>query len=662
MSGAKLLLLGAVQQAVASDPYFENTTLLLPGNGTNGAQNNTFLDSSTNAFSITRNGNTTQGTFSPFSQTGWGAYFDGTGDYLTVTATSPLQFGTGDFAIEMWVNFTKTNSAGGSARRIFGFDTGSPFEIYIFSTGTIVVWDRTTTYITSTVAANTASWVHVAVTRSGTDLKLFLNGVQSGSTATVSTNFAPTTIFVGANPGGPTTGNYEGYISNLRMVKGAAVYTGNFTPPTVPLTDISGTGLLTCQSNRFIDNSSNAFAITVNGNTSIQAFSPFNPTAAWSAATNGGSGYFDGSGDFLTVAATSSLAFGSGDYTIEGWFYVTGTSDYFVFDMRTASGIYAYVEGSTGSNFVVATSGIAQSNAGTYRVNAWNHFAFVRSGSGTNNTSIYLNGIRTLQGTDTTNYSSNTGVYVGARYTATVPFVGYISDFRCVKGTAVYSGATYAVPTAPLTAITNTQLLTNFTNAGIYDATAKNDLETVGNAQISTTQSKFDGSSMYFDGTGDYLVTQSSALNALGSGDFTIEMWLYPSNTSSAYRAIIASDAYTATTNGWTVYQNGTSIEMYYASGGSTPNIFTATSALTSSVWQHFALVRSSGTLKAYVNGTQVASVSNSINFVGDKIFIGDNNAGNYFFNGYIDDLRITKGIARYTASFTPPTTASPVL
>ena len=62
--------------AAATDPYYEYTTLLLPGNGTNGAQNNTFLDGSTNNFTITRNGNTTQGTFSPFSQTGWGGAFN----------------------------------------------------------------------------------------------------------------------------------------------------------------------------------------------------------------------------------------------------------------------------------------------------------------------------------------------------------------------------------------------------------------------------------------------------------------------------------------------------------------------------------------------------------------------------------------------------------
>ena len=70
---------GSAAPPVTSDPYFEYTTLLLPGNGTNGAQNNTFLDSSANNFTITRNGNTTQGTFSPFSQTGWGIILMGVG-------------------------------------------------------------------------------------------------------------------------------------------------------------------------------------------------------------------------------------------------------------------------------------------------------------------------------------------------------------------------------------------------------------------------------------------------------------------------------------------------------------------------------------------------------------------------------------------------------
>ena len=102
------------------DPYFNYTTLLLPGTGTNGAQNGrtgpaagyrdgTFLDSSTNNLTITRNGNTTQGTFSPFSQTGWSNYFDGTGDYLTAPSNTAFNISTGDYTFECWI-YKQTSS------------------------------------------------------------------------------------------------------------------------------------------------------------------------------------------------------------------------------------------------------------------------------------------------------------------------------------------------------------------------------------------------------------------------------------------------------------------------------------------------------------------------------------------------------------------------
>ena len=94
--------------AGANDPYFYYNTLLLPGNGTNGGQNNTFLDSSSNNFTITRNGNTTQGTFSPFSQTGWSNYFDGSGDSLSLSSTA-LNLGSNNFTVEAWVY---TNATG----------------------------------------------------------------------------------------------------------------------------------------------------------------------------------------------------------------------------------------------------------------------------------------------------------------------------------------------------------------------------------------------------------------------------------------------------------------------------------------------------------------------------------------------------------------------
>ena len=169
MSGSQLLLLGGTPQVVP-DPNFEYTTLLLPGNGTNGAQNNTFLDSSTNNFTITRNGNTTQGTFSPFSQTGWGSYFDGSGDYCTLSSNASMDFGTGNFTIECWVYTGVFSVSAGASRTIIG-NSGNSFtmQLYIDTTsGRVVFGNTASTFLqgTNTVADN--QWHHVVVVRSGT--------------------------------------------------------------------------------------------------------------------------------------------------------------------------------------------------------------------------------------------------------------------------------------------------------------------------------------------------------------------------------------------------------------------------------------------------------------------------------------------------------------
>jgi hypothetical protein len=642
------------------DPYFENTTLLLHGNGTNGGQNNTFQDSSTNNFTITRNGNTTQGTFSPFSVGAgyWSNYFDGSGDYLTLPSSSNLAMGTGDFCIEMFVfpGSSSTQNLFTNANSSTGGDTG--LGIFIRNTTQVRLASWNTAFLdTGSNAIVTNQWNHVAVCRSGTTASIFVNGTRQ-ATGTVSNNFSSTNAFyVGTAVSGGD--QLTGYISNLRAVKGSAVYDPSqtsITVPTAPLTAITNTQLLTCQDNRFRDASGNTFTITVSGNTSVQAFSPFAPTAAWSASTNGGSGYFDGSGDYLTTAAGVNL--GSSDFTIEYWVYTNTSGDFtplcqwggstsnWILQYQSGRFIFYYREnGTTSPDYSVAGSS-------TVKPYAWTHVAVSRTGS---TLSIFVNGTREGTTSITRTIGNNRGFDVGRNGDNLQYCNGYVSGARVVAGSYVYDAtqSTLTVPTSPPTAVTNTGLLLNFTNAAIIDNTAKNVLETVADAQISTAQSKFGGASLYFDGTGDYLLAPSTPNFAFGTGDFTVEMWLYPTASFGSGGVNIVG----INSSGGGLFVGGTNKIAWNLFGTGDLVAFSSFTSSYNNVWTHVAYTRSGTTGRLFINGTQQASGTDSTNYtVTTNFAIGAANNGNQAYTGYIDDLRITKGIARYTSNFTPQT------
>jgi hypothetical protein len=647
-----------------TDANFKQTVLLLHGDGTNGAQNNTFTDSSTNAFSITRNGNTTQGTFAPYGSN-WSTNFvrlgTGYGDGFTFPNSTALQMGTGDFTIEMWVNesgivsyqtfYEKgyVNSGG------FLLQMSTDLKPYVYANGSLLM--------TSSTAIVVGVWTHLAVVRAGSTMTMYLNGVSVAS-ASNSTNFNDTNIGgIGARSA-DNTYPFNGYISNLRVVKGTAVYTAAFTPPTAPLTAISGTSLLVMQSNRFIDNSGNNVALTAQNTPSVQAFSPFAPSAAYSASTNGGSGYFDGTGDYLTTANGSSFSFGTGDFTIECWVYLTSGTSHDLADVdggTTGYWLWNIYSGSMYWQNIRTSTNLISVSLSNYQ-NQWVHFAAVRS-SGT--LKIYQNGVEIASASNTTDYSGTSG-NLRFGYAGVTALTGYISNFRIVKGTAVYTAA-FTPPTSPLTAITNTSLLCNFTNAGIIDNTGKNNLETVGNAQIDTGTKKFGTGSLEFDGTGDYLVMAGPKENfEFGTGDFTIEFWLRLVSTPSAGNYFSLYDSRPTNTNGIypTIYLNGTSATLvYYVDSADR----ITGSGLSTGQWYHIAVSRSGTSTKLFIDGTQSGSTyTDSNNYIGasSRPVIGasgyDLSDGN--LNGFIDDLRITKGVARYTANFTAPTKAFPDL
>lgn len=664
MTGILNLLLGA--GGVIKDTYFNLVSLLLPGNGTNGAQNNTFLDGSSNNFTITRNGNTTQGTFSPFSQTGWGNYFNGS-SYLQVASNAAFAFGTGDFSIEFW--FYPTVAA---TQRNISFPTANAPIVNMTSSRTLEFGNYgISTLATTSNTLTLNAWNFCAASRVAGTLRLFINGVQ-GASVSDSTNFVQSLVNIGTDTGGIFA---TGYMADVRIVKGSGFTTS--TVPTAPLTAISGTSLLTCQSNRFRDASGNGFTITTSGSPQVTPFSPFAPTQSYSAAAVGGSGYFDGTGDYLTIANQTALQL-SGDFTIDGWIYCdnsgnnTGSSiigDYFR-NNAEATSQYQIAWNETGKaiTFYLKTSGGAttlSTSNGTAPSFSWNHFALVRSGS---TIRLYCNGVGTSTVTDSTQLNSGFGTWIGidANNTSEI-FGGYIANLRVVKGTAIYdpSQSTLTVPTALTTAVSGTSLLLNFTNAGVVDATAKNDLETVGNAQISTTQSKWGGGSMYFDGTGDYLKSNVSTSDLYGfGGDFAIELWLYRNATGQTILVDSRPTGGGGTSAYYVLYVNTSNVLSWFV-GGSVR--ITGTTTISNSTWYHIAIARSGSSTKMYLNGTQEGSTytdSTALICASGRPYVGaDANDLTSNLNGYIDDLRITKGNARgYTGStITVPTAPFPV-
>jgi hypothetical protein len=349
---------------------------------------------------------------------------------------------------------------------------------------------------------------------------------------------------------------------------------------------------------------------------------------------------------------------GSGDFSVELWYYPTNAARQVIAAQSNGAGnaIAFWIEkdASNQLRIVVEVGGtqyVATATA-TMPLNAWAFIQVVRSG-----TTVYgyQNGTQVCSvSVGSGSLRDSTDVVSVGGGTVSLPVYGYVSNLRILKGTA--SSAT--TPTSPLTAISGTSLLLNFTNAGIIDNTAKNVLETVGNAQISTSVKKFGTGSLAFDGTGDYLAKPVDPQNLLGTGDFTVECWVYPAALNS-YNMIFG---YASPNQYWSIRNTG---YLHFYDGTS---VFEATTgAVSTNQWTHIAISRSGSTLKQFVNGAEVLSstCATSIGAAsGTNIWFGASAfyTTQHFFNGYIDDLRITKGIARYASNFTPPTAAFPDL
>jgi hypothetical protein len=433
---------------------------------------------------------------------------------------------------------------------------------------------------------------------------------------------------------------------------------------------LHGDGTNGAQNNTFIDSSSNNFSITRNGDATQGAYSPFTATAPYIASANGGSSYFDGTGDYLSAASNSAFNFGSNNFTVEFWIQTSQTTSLATLINREwgsspfTGGWTIQLNGASSTAMTIFWANFSTSNAfmvastTSYRDNAWHHVAWVRNGS---SFVLYLDGVSVATATNSTAFSANANQLTIANDqtfgTGARAYNGLISNVRIVNGTAVYTAA-FTPPTAPLTAITNTALLLNNTNAGIFDNAMQSNFVTVGTSQISTSVFKYGTGSMAFSGSGAWLTAIDKTSLQLGTGDFTIEGWVHVNAIGTAY-AIVSKGA---ASTGWSVnITSGNKLQFSYTAAN-----LTGATSLAANAWYYFAVVRSgsgAGNLVIYLNGTADATSGGAVtdNFNQTSIlYVGASRTGTTPLNGYIDELRITKGVARYTTNFTAPQSAFP--
>ena len=698
------VLAGGGGSEVARDDDFNLVTALYHFNGSGGGQNATFTDSSNENHTVTKGSmHPRLGSFSPFSKDegkwSWNWPVGGNYNKLKIASSADFAFGTGAFTIEAWVYVTADTNPysrvwhlgpywnDNNAIGLVVNDTASSDKIAfcVYAAG-----GRT---CVSTNATPMNQWTHIACVRdSSGNFKLFVNGnLDATNTSYTSTNISPggnQTFCIGNivedNNTLEAEGCFEGYISGVRVTKGTALYSSTFTVPTSPAVyQDTNTKLLTCQSNRIKDNNTNSTkTLTMKSTVKVSPFSPFANSTAYTAATRGGSALFEqNANSYLEVDDATDFDFGTSDHCIEAWLYPTQTSFSnswaMWFATKGVNQYWGYTDGAgneAGAGFSAYPSGAySANNDHILKPFTWNHCVFQVTGGYEN---WYLNGTRIYNVQNNPNYSSSaTGVRIGnsPSYPSFFYYGGYISDLRVTTGNNYnpYSNsATLTVPTAPLTKGSYTKLLLNMTDADIFDHSATANMERYGsNTSLSTSIKKFGTSSVNFGSSGNAMLIIRDTTVPIGTAPFTIEFFM-KTNTSSqdgvAYRRPFKTGTGPVSNNILELFINTGNGTGY----GTTQNLAVYTNALnitgTSNIadnnWHHVAVTRdTSNNLRLFVDGTQegstASSYTNNLNTDDHMLgrYRGDGLQGGEYV-GYIDELRITVGKARYTSNFTAPT------
>jgi len=380
--------------------------------------------------------------------------------------------------------------------------------------------------------------------------------------------------------------------------------------------------------------------------------------------------YFNGA-SYIATPNSPNYSFGTGDFTLEMWVYPNGNTPgqgYFT-NIKPVDGFpsWYFIQNNGLNTLYFSGAGGAMTSSGNVTLNSWNHVAVTRSGS---TFRMFIGG--TQVGSFTSTAALDMGVsdaIVVGQFTLGSFFLrGNVDEARITKGVARYT-SNFTVPNEPfLPAVyeyppvgisdpfwPNTTLLLHgddFTDLSPIGVTMANTGTTINNGI-----KKFGSGSLSFNGTSSTLLTPSSPNYAFGSGNFTIEFWINPTNIPGLGATMSNYTDGAPGANKWNIYMAGPTMFMNFTNVGTPLQANTPTSP-TIGTWTHCAFVRRGNDLLIFKNGV----MSSSIGFFGSSpvdlgvtqfVYIGTNSfSGQGFVNGFIDDLRITKGVARYTSNF----------
>ena len=584
---------------------------------------------------------------------------------LVVPTSADFKFGTGAFTVEFFIYFIY------STDYISIFDgrpvntNGNQTTMNMYAGGQLNWYDLTNNTAVISNSGSTAlpanAWTHVAYVKEGTgtnQAKLYFNGSLVG-TGTDPQDYAVNQLNrIGGQPWSPGIGNFS--ISNYRVVKGTAVYTSNFTAPTAPLTNISGTVLLCCQS------STDPFAATVTpGTITIGAQSQATTPVAQSFGTGTAS---DGEGGMTWIKSRTNPSTGHFHHLLDserakiGGFRPALYSNTNEAQNTYTAATYGGVSSFNNSGFTISAGSSSDDflNANDYDYTSWTWrkqkgFFDVVTYTGTGVTQNIAHNLGSVPGAifvKRTDSSHNWGVYHRGLNKGVTPerYRQRLNVAGSEDGNND-NGASYWANTAPTsTHFTVSGQVSNYINTNVSGATYVAYLFAGGASTADTARS------VSLSGSSTRLVVGPSSDFSMGTGDFTIECWVKQNNQSDSGVWQISTS-----TTGFTASGFNSTLSLY-DSGGANGWVISGTggNSLNSKIrslegtWTHLAYVRSSGVGSLYVNGVMSVSGTLTTNFDGTYMGLGGYYSTSYPLTGNISNLRVVKGQALYTSSFTP--------